>query len=479
MAASGLAGKIACPGPRPRSELALHELGVALGEHLRHLRELRRLAHAEVHHHLLGAAGHGHGAHLAAEPLDLLALAAPRVGEAPEDLGRLPGAVLEDLRALDLQQGRRPPQLQVRLQLLHGLHLVADPLDPVVRGLDEPRHLGHLPADHRVLHQGLPEGLPLVGELDGLLEADAAEAVRHGADAEALVVEVAHDVLEALVLLAEQVAPGHPHVVEGDVRGPGGPDAGALHLPRREAGHAPLDHEEADAAHPRPAGPAGDGEVVREDAVGDPLLLAVQDVVVAVELRRRLQVGHVAARRGLGDAEAADLLAPEAPRDHPLLHLLRGVVEDGREADGGPARDAPEEAAGAGPRDLVVHDELVEPVGLEAPRALPDVLLGPRPADAEGQAPVPPRIQVDLLRDRARLVPVMHVGHQLLLHVVPEVLPEHAVRVVVERRVVSLVPRRVAEGVPVAEDVSVHALQERSIHGGKVRANVAAAHSKA
>ena len=63
-----------------------------------------------------------------------------------------------------------------------------------------------------VVDQRLAEGLALVRELERVLEAHAREAVRHHADEEALVVEVVHDVLEALALLAEEVLRGHLRV---------------------------------------------------------------------------------------------------------------------------------------------------------------------------------------------------------------------------------------------------------------------------
>mmetsp|Transcript_783 Transcript_783/g.2637 ORF Transcript_783/g.2637 Transcript_783/m.2637 type:complete len:310 (-) Transcript_783:135-1064(-) len=309
-----------------------------------------------------------------------------------------------------------------------------------MRGLHHAGHLGNLPADHWVLHEGLAEGLALVGELQGLFEADTAEAVGHGTDREALMVEVLHDVLEALVLLAEQVLLRHLDVVEGDVRGAGGPHTGALHLARREAGHAAFDEEEADATHARASGAAGDSEVFGEDAVRDPLLLAVQDVMVALQLGRGAEVGDIAARGRLRDAEARCGLALETPGDHTLPDLLGGVVVDWGQADGGAPGDAPEEATRARPRDLVVHDELVEVVGLEAPGALPDELLRPRPAQAERQGSLLARLQVDLLRDCPGLIPLVHVPHDVLLHKVAEVLAELPVGVVVVRRIVRLVP---------------------------------------
>src|SRR5207248_10173029 len=64
--------------------------------------------------------------------------------------------------------------------------------------------------------------------------------------------------------------------------------------------------------------------------VSDPVLLAVQDVDVALAARGRLQRGHVRAGGGLGEAEAGDLLAARL-RDEPALLLLLARVAEERE----------------------------------------------------------------------------------------------------------------------------------------------------
>ena len=65
-------------------------------------------------------------------------------------------------------------------------------------------------------------------------------------------------------------------------------------------------------------------------AVGDERLLAVDDVVVAVALRDRLDAGDVAAGVGLAHAERDDLLAAERRLEELLDLLLRAEVADDR-----------------------------------------------------------------------------------------------------------------------------------------------------
>merc|ERR1719321_648658 len=184
-----------------------------------HLRNLALLANAKVKHDLLGPARNGHGSNLAREALDFGALPATRVSQSPEDLRTLTRAILKHLRALNLQQCSGAAELHERLQLLHGVHLVGDDLQPGVVGLDLTRHLCEFPSDDRVVNELLAEGLALICELQAFLETNAGEAVGHPADEEALVVEILHDVLEPFPLFTDQVRCRNLHVAEGDEGG--------------------------------------------------------------------------------------------------------------------------------------------------------------------------------------------------------------------------------------------------------------------
>eukprot|EP00976_Prorocentrum_cordatum_P065315 1177856-Prorocentrum_minimum.AAC.1 len=108
----------------------------------------------------------------------------------------------------------------------------------------------------------------------------------------------------------------------------------------------------------------GDGEVVGVDAVCDPLLVAVHDVVVAHVLGGALDVGHIGASARLGDAQADDLLPRQALADDLVsqgLVLGHSEVDHGGEADAEAAHHGPSHTtASAG--SLVAVDELVEVV---------------------------------------------------------------------------------------------------------------------
>jgi len=74
-------------------------------------------------------------------------------------------------------------------------------------------------ADHLVPGQRSPERLALLRVGDRLLENDAHGPDRPECHRQPLPLEVGHDQVEALVLLAEQVLLGHEDVGEGELAG--------------------------------------------------------------------------------------------------------------------------------------------------------------------------------------------------------------------------------------------------------------------
>ena len=78
-----------------------------------------------------------------------------------------------------------------------------------------------------------------------------------------------HDVLEALVLLADEVLDGNLHIFVSNVRCARRPHSGALHLRRLHARTA-LDQKQRHAAHALAASPHSDTEEICEHTVGDP-----------------------------------------------------------------------------------------------------------------------------------------------------------------------------------------------------------------
>lgn len=124
-----------------------------------------------------------------------------------------------------------------------------------------------------LVNEALAKDDALVGPLEALLDDEARRGDGAAGHDPALVVEVAEDDVDALVLLAQQVLDGDFDVVKGDVGGAGGGGVGRLDGLGLDAGAA-LDEQHAEGL----AGADADDEVVAEDAVGDPLLGAVDDL---------------------------------------------------------------------------------------------------------------------------------------------------------------------------------------------------------
>lgn len=246
------------------------------------LEDPQTLAHAQVKHNLFTTTRNGVSADITVESLDLAALSTAGVAETAEDLAGLASAVFEGGGGLGLETGNGTAELEHGLGFVHGLGLVDDALEPAAGGLDLAGHVGQLQSDDRVVDQALAERLALVSVLDGLLVADAREADALDDDADALVVEVGHDHSESLVLLADQVLHGDLDILEGDIGGATAPDTLAVHATGADTGEITLDEQKTEAVHARFAGADGSGEVVGPAAVGDPLLLAIDNVVLAI-----------------------------------------------------------------------------------------------------------------------------------------------------------------------------------------------------
>ena len=176
---------------------------------------------------------------------------------------------------------------------------------------------------HTTVRVNIGEVERALGRADGL-----------GRNARTRKVERHHGVLEAHArLLADQVLLRHAHIVE--VRLDDGHAADAhlvLDLLDRKARRALLDHDGADAARLR--GRVRDAEDrvdVGDAAVRGPLLLARDDVVVAVLDRGHREARGVRTGVLLRQAEGDELFAARDLRQ-PVLLLRFGAADENREA---------------------------------------------------------------------------------------------------------------------------------------------------
>ena len=109
---------------------------------------------------------------------------------------------------------------------------------------------------------------------------------------------------------------------------------------RRHARPLALDDERRDAAVLRVGiGLREDERVVGDAGVGDPVLLAVEDVGVALAAGVREHPGDVRAGGGLGEPEAGELVAARLRGEVALLLLLVGVAEKRQRVEADVDRD--------------------------------------------------------------------------------------------------------------------------------------------
>ena len=106
------------------------------------------------------------------------------------------------------------------------------------------------------------------------------------------------------------------------------PHPRTLHLPGGHSWHCFLHQQEADALHAWTSRPTSNSEVVCEDAISDPFFLAIQDIVVSLELRARPEIRHVTARCRLSDGQAANFFTTKLyaafppPRHSPFSQAM-------------------------------------------------------------------------------------------------------------------------------------------------------------
>ncbi len=181
----------------------------------------------------------------------------------------------------------------------------------------------------------LPNALRSLAYWMALLQAVARAAGAGRAELEAADVEDVEGDVVALAGLAQQIFDGHLAIGEDERAGGGAADAELVLLRADgEAGSAALDEEGGEFF----AVDFGeDGEEVGETGVGDPHLLAVQDVVAAVggENGAGAAIHGVAGGGGFGERVGADPFAGGELGQVLLFLRGRAVPDDGQRADAG------------------------------------------------------------------------------------------------------------------------------------------------
>mmetsp|Transcript_16822 Transcript_16822/g.42961 ORF Transcript_16822/g.42961 Transcript_16822/m.42961 type:complete len:281 (-) Transcript_16822:321-1163(-) len=248
-----------------------------------------------------------------------------------KDLTGLPRTKLVGARRLHLCQGNKRAQA---LGVDALINLVGNGLHKRKGGLDLHCHVGHFVTQHLVLNELLPKRLPFAGPHDGFLQASSRAAECADGDHEPLVVEVVHDVQEAVVLLSNEMRLGHAHILKMHVAGATEPLALQLHAAQGHAWQAAWDEQQGDALHARPARAHRHCEEVCVDGPRDPLLLPVHYVVPVALLGSRPDVCDIATRVGFADGKRHKLLGRENIREHEVFQVVGAVVDEGRAGHG-------------------------------------------------------------------------------------------------------------------------------------------------
>lgn len=301
--------------------------------------------------------------HFSPHPLGNLSLASPGKAIATVQQHANISALFEHDTRMSLRSCSQSTQLHVSLLFPHLRHLIHELLDPRPVALEQSPALRESMAHHRLIHERLAKRFTLQAVVEDRAESHARLPARADGDGQTLVVEVGHDVAHALALFADQILDWHFDVVELNESRPSADLPRDFETAHGDAWVAFKRHDEhRETARAGTAGSDGHGGVVGPDAVGDPLLRAVDDVLLAVLGLDRggFDVRDVAASIGLSDGDARSFPAPEQIRQEALLQLLGAELDDWGDSKGHSGRHAGGRAGQAGAVHLVNVDEVVE-----------------------------------------------------------------------------------------------------------------------
>ena len=247
---------------------------------------------------------------------------------APQDLDRLIRHPLRHLRAEELGHGR--------IAIGHGSPgvFVGDMDGEQIGGLQLGRHIGQLEADALEAADGLAELLAGRRPLGGDLQRPFGLAAAIRRDQDPGIGQPLAGLLEALALLAQDVAGGDPAVAEGKlvivVAAVGDRARAAAYL---ESLGPDIDQEGGDllAGPARRLADAGDGEQndeIRRRHAADEMLAAVDDIILAVPDRAGLDAHGVRAGIGLGEGEPLLALAADHREEISLTLVVAAGIQD-------------------------------------------------------------------------------------------------------------------------------------------------------
>ena len=181
----------------------------------------------------------------------------------------------------------------------------------------------------------LAERAALAGERHRLVERALRRRLRRDRDRQPLLRQVADEVDEPAVFLADQVARRHPHIVEEQLGRVGHPLPDFVQIaPARKAGPVPLDQHQRSAPGPGTRIGLGHGDDhVGVLAVGDIGLGPVDHVFVAVAPRGGAHALQIGTRARLGHRNRGNRLAGQHARQPARLQFVAGIAQHIRHRD--------------------------------------------------------------------------------------------------------------------------------------------------
>lgn len=241
--------------------------------------------------------------------------------------------------------------------------------------------------------------------------------------------------LEALILLANQVLDGNLDILEGHVGGTTAPDSLAVHATSADSTSLALNQQDAETFHAGLASTDSGSEVVCPNTIGDPLLLTVDNVVLAIlgELSLAAKIGNITARIRLSDSQADTLVTSQNAGQNTVDELLLTKLDQGWAANTVATDQVPNQTTATSARQLVGQQHLVEQIPALGCHGLDpewSVLLGVLDTQKTGQVAALTHLLVDGVRNLLALIPLSNVWLNLGVDPFADLLAKSGVRIV-------------------------------------------------
>lgn len=245
--------------------------------------------------------------------------------------------------------------------ITHLSHLVGSVLQPVLERFDLGHHQAEFLPNHGLFDELLAKRLALMSPAEAEVH-DTTDTGDHAAgDQPAFMVEIAHDDLEAQILLTQEILYRNFDVVKGDVGGASNRGVAGFD----ELGGKPfrtLDQEHGNPEDSFITSAHSGHEVISEGAVSDPFLGTVHDVELATvaELGRAGQASDIGSCVRVRNRQANLLLTSDTFSCHPFSNSFTGELDHWRQADTETGFECIRQSRRTDTGELLMSDQFVE-----------------------------------------------------------------------------------------------------------------------